>query len=102
GLRLDTKEAAMKGGKDAVSIVAGDAAKSDLYHRITLPKDNDDVMPSKGDLLTKEQTDLIRAWINQGANWPEGVVAKSSAPAEGAESKAEPAKLPDYKPSSLE
>lgn len=100
-LRLDTKEAALKGGKDAVSIVPGDAAKSDLYHRITLPKDHDDVMPSKGDLLTKAQTDLFRDWINQGANWPEGVVAKSSAPVE-VETKAEPVKLPDYKPSAAE
>jgi len=101
GLRLDTKEAAMKGGKDAVSIVPGDAAKSDLYHRITLPKDHDDVMPSKGDLLTKEQTDLIRDWINQGANWPDGVVAKSTGVA-AEETKAEPAKFPEYKPSSTE
>jgi mono/diheme cytochrome c family protein len=101
GLRLDTKEGALKGGKDAVSITPGDAAKSDLYHRITLPKDDDDVMPSKGDLLTKAQTDLIRDWINQGANWPDGVIAKSSGAGE-TDGKAEPAKLADYKPSSAE
>ena len=100
-LRLDTKEAAFKGGKGGLAIVAGDATKSDMYHRITLPKDHDDVMPNKGDLLTKAQTDLIRDWINQGANWPEGVVAKSSAPAE-AEAKSEPVKLADYKPSATE
>jgi len=102
GLRLDTREAALKGGKNNPAFVVGDAAKSDMHHRITLPKDNDDVMPSKGDLLTKAQTDLIRDWINQGANWPEGVVAKSTAPAEAAEAKAEPVKLPDYKPSAAE
>lgn len=101
GLRLDTKESALKGGKDAVSITPGDAAKSDLYHRITLPKDDDDVMPSKGDLLTKTQTDLIRDWINQGANWPAGVVAKSSEAGE-ADGQGEPAKLADYKPSAAE
>ena len=100
-LRLDTKEAALKGGKDALAIVPGDPAKSDMYKRITLPKDNEDVMPSKGDLLTKAQTDLIRDWITQGANWPEGVVAKSTGVAVE-ETKAEPVKLPDYKPSAAE
>jgi mono/diheme cytochrome c family protein len=77
-LRLDNKEAALKGGKNGPVIVAKDAAKSDLYHRITLPAGNDDVMPSKGDLLTKEQTDLIAAWINQGAIWPDEAVIKST------------------------
>lgn len=100
GLRLDTKEGALKGGDDAIAIAPGKAAKSDLYHRITLSEDDDDVMPSKGDLLTKAQTDLIRDWINQGANWPDGVVLK---PADAtAESSSAPEKLPDYKPSSAE
>src|SRR6478672_7364407 len=62
GLRLDDKAAALKGGKDAVSIVPGDAAKSDLYRRITLPADSDDIMPNQGSPLTKAETDLIRDW----------------------------------------
>jgi len=70
-MRLDSKEAAMKGGKDGVILVAGNAEKSEIYRRITLPKGNDDIMPNEGDPLTKEQTDLIRDWINQGADWPE-------------------------------
>jgi Planctomycete cytochrome C/Leucine Rich repeat len=82
-LRLDSKAAAMKGGKDALAIVAGKADKSDLYRRITLPAGDDDIMPSKGDPLTKAQTDLIRDWINQGAVWPEGVVAKAAAETTG-------------------
>jgi mono/diheme cytochrome c family protein len=84
GLRLDSKDTAMKGGKDGVAIVAGNAAKSDLYRRVTLPPGDDDIMPSKGDPLTKAQTDLIRDWINQGAIWPEGVVAKAAAETPGA------------------
>jgi len=74
-LRLDSKAAAFKGGKDGLVLVSGDAAKSDLYRRITLPDGSDDVMPNKGDLLTKAQTDLIRDWINQGAPWPETALA---------------------------
>lgn len=77
-LRLDSKAAAMKGGKDGAVIVAGQADKSDLYHRITLPAGSDDIMPSKGDPLTKAETDLIRDWINQGAVWPAGAVATAA------------------------
>jgi mono/diheme cytochrome c family protein len=79
-LRLDSKEAAMKGGEDGVVIVPGDAAKSDLYRRITLPKGHDDFMPNEGDPLTTAQTDLLRDWINQGAPWPEEAAAKESVP----------------------
>src|SRR5436189_2558507 len=64
-LRLDSKEAALKGGKDGPAFVAGDAAKSEMYRRITLPKSDDDFMPSEGDPLAKAQMDLIRDWINQ-------------------------------------
>jgi mono/diheme cytochrome c family protein len=78
GLRLDSRAATLKGGEDGVVLVAGDSAKSDLYRRITLPDGSDDVMPNKGDLLTKAQTDLIRDWINQGAPWPEAALAKVS------------------------
>ena len=82
-LRLDSKEASFKGGKDGVVIVPKEADKSELYRRITLPRDHDDIMPNKGEPLTKAQTDLIRDWINQGAEWPDVSVAKvagSSAP----------------------
>src|SRR5437016_10733214 len=63
-LRLDSKEAAFKGGKNGAVLTAGDAEKSELYRRIILPKGNDDVMPNEGEPLTKAQTDLIRDWIN--------------------------------------
>ena len=79
-LRLDSKEAALKGGKDGVVIVAGDADKSELYRRITLPKGHDDIMPNEGDPLSKEQTDLVRAWISQGADWPETAAANETGP----------------------
>jgi mono/diheme cytochrome c family protein len=73
-LRLDSKEAAQKGGDSGKSIVAGKPDESDMIHRITLPEDNDDKMPPKGDRLTKDQIEAIRKWIAEGANWPEGLV----------------------------
>jgi mono/diheme cytochrome c family protein len=73
-LRLDSQEAALKGGKGGPALVAGDPAKSELYVRVTLPPDDDDIMPSEGDPLTKAQQELIRKWIAEGADWPEGAI----------------------------
>ena len=102
-LRLNAQAAALKGGENGAVIVPGQADKSDLYRRITLPADNDDVMPSKGDLLAKAQTDLIRDWINQGAVWPAGVVIASETKETEAPTAAAPGSpLPDYKPTAAE
>ena len=58
-LRLDSLEAFKKGGENGPVVTAGDPAKSDLYHRITLKKDDDDVMPPKGDLLKKDRKSVV-------------------------------------------
>jgi len=78
-LRLDSREAALKGGKVGPALVVGDAAKSELVRRIHLPKTDDDFMPSEGEPLSKAQLELITAWINQGAVWPDTAVVKESA-----------------------
>jgi len=68
-LRLDSVEAIEKGGKDGKVLVPSDPDKSDIYKRVTLPKDSDDVMPAEGDPLSKDQQDLIKRWIAQGASF---------------------------------
>ena len=73
GLNLVTLAGALKGGEDGPSIVPGDPAKSPLYTTTTLPPDHDDVMPPKGDKLTKAEQDTLKAWIEQGAKWPEEI-----------------------------
>jgi hypothetical protein len=78
-LRLDSKEAALKGGGDGPALVPGDAAKSELVRRTNLPKTDDDFMPTEGEPLPKAQLDLLREWINQGAVWPETTLAKEPA-----------------------
>ena len=70
-LSLVTRAAALKGGEDGPSIVPGDPAKSPLYTTTTLPPDHDDVMPPKGEKLSKAQQDTLKTWIEQGAAWPE-------------------------------
>ncbi|MEZ5302436.1 MAG: c-type cytochrome domain-containing protein [Verrucomicrobiales bacterium] len=69
GLNMVTKEAIMKGGDSGESIIAGKPDDSELYLRTILPADDDDIMPPKGDPLTKEQQELIKLWIAEGANF---------------------------------
>ena len=71
-LRLDTLEAALKGGEDGKVIEPGDSANSMLVHNVAHIGDEDMFMPppenkDKIPPLTKEQVSLIRAWIDQGA-----------------------------------
>ena len=66
-LRFDNKASALKGGKHGACIVPGKSKESDVVKRISLPPDDDDVMPAKGGKLTQEQIKLIADWIDQGA-----------------------------------
>ncbi|MGZ8898846.1 MAG: SUMF1/EgtB/PvdO family nonheme iron enzyme [Limisphaerales bacterium] len=75
-LRLDTRENAIKGGDDGTSLVPGKPTESTLYTTTVLAADHDDAMPPKGPRLMKEETERLRLWIEQGAEWPEGEVLK--------------------------
>lgn len=68
-LKLDSLEAFVKGGEDGVIFVAGKPEESSLYKLIILPGDDPDIMPAKGDTLTKEQIKAISDWISQGADF---------------------------------
>ncbi|MBI3856598.1 MAG: hypothetical protein HY293_13005 [Planctomycetes bacterium] len=69
GLRLDGRGWILKGSDERAVLVAGDPAKSRLYSLTALPADHEDRMPSKGAPLTKAQTESLRLWIAQGANF---------------------------------
>jgi mono/diheme cytochrome c family protein len=68
--RLDQRAAALRGGSEGPAIVRGKGAESPLIERVA-SYDPDIAMPPKGDRLTPEQVDLLRAWIDQGATWPD-------------------------------
>lgn len=70
GLRLDTREGAFadRGGKRAV--VPGDPAASLLLQRIVHKSEALRMPPrSAGPRLSDKEIDLIRRWIEQGAEW---------------------------------
>lgn len=55
-----------KSGK--VPVVKGNADASEMIRRI-LSKDPDERMPKDGPGLSEEEVDLLKKWVNQGAEW---------------------------------
>jgi mono/diheme cytochrome c family protein len=72
GLRLDRKQSALTGGDSGPAFEPGKSAESLLIEYVA-GLDPDTVMPpkDKGERLTPEQVGLLRAWIDQGAPWPD-------------------------------
>ena len=70
----------MKGGDThGLAIKPGNSAESPLI-RYVAGLEDDMLMPPKGDPLTPAQIGLLRAWIDQGAVWPESASAKIDDP----------------------
>ncbi|MDA7915672.1 hypothetical protein N9B94_00385 [Verrucomicrobia bacterium] len=61
GLRVHTHNDIMD------SLVAGNPGASELMNRISLNPDHEDVMPPNGNVLSKQEQDVIKAWIASGA-----------------------------------
>ena len=69
GLRLDNKAGALTGGNSGSVIRPGNSAQSRMIHLVA--GIGEIVMPMAGERLTGQQVGLLRAWIDQGAEWPE-------------------------------
>jgi hypothetical protein len=72
GLRLDVKKRALEGGDRGAVILPGKSSESPLIHRIAGLDEEAGPMPPEGEgtPLTPEQIGRLRAWIDQGAVWP--------------------------------
>lgn len=69
GLRLDSYDRLMRGGRDGAIVVAGNPERSILVQRITLPASDKHFMPAEGKPpLKPQQIAAIEAWIRQGAS----------------------------------
>jgi len=75
GFRLDQKSKAMQGGDSGPVIQPKKGAESLLIQLVAnaVPDDPKSVMPPKGNRLTPKQIGILRAWIDQGADWPDGL-----------------------------
>jgi hypothetical protein len=78
GLRLDSRDAVLKGGDNGPAVVPGDVEKSRLldalgYENVELQ------MPPKGKLPDDVIADLT-AWVRMGAPWPAEAASNTKAP----------------------
>src|SRR5207248_3360120 len=67
GLRLDSREAMLKGGRSGPAIVPGDPDKSLLIEAVR--QTNDKLKMPKGGHLKPEEIDTLAQWIRAGAPW---------------------------------
>ena len=72
GVQLDSVKD-IEASQHGEVIIAGLPEDSLLYQRITLPEGDTGIMPplDEGEPLSKKETDLIRKWIEQGADYGE-------------------------------
>ncbi len=78
GLRLDSREAMLKGGDSGAAIVPGAPEKSLLVEAVH--QSGDLKMPPKGAKLTDAQIADIEAWIKAGAVWSTAAPAPAAGP----------------------
>ncbi|MBM4074811.1 MAG: DUF1549 domain-containing protein, partial [Planctomycetes bacterium] len=78
-LSLEVRDDLMKGGDEGSSIIPGDSKKSLLIQKITSQSGSDvPEMPRNKPALSLEQVELIRQWIDSGADWPIDLILKES------------------------
>ncbi len=78
GLRLDSAEALLKGGKRGPAVVAGDPAKSILIEAVK--QTNADLKMPMGTKLKDQQIADLSEWVKAGAKWPVTSAAAAAAP----------------------
>lgn len=80
--RMDTREGAFKVSEDyGPAIKAGRSEESSVIHMVAglvdemlMPPPSD--KPGQSEKLTPEQIGILRAWIDQGAKWPDGPITE--------------------------
>jgi mono/diheme cytochrome c family protein len=72
GFSLETRAAMMEGGDSGDAVLPGKSGDSLLIHLVA-GLDPDNVMPQKGSRLKPAQIGMLRAWIDQGAPWPDEI-----------------------------
>ncbi|MBC6997053.1 c-type cytochrome domain-containing protein [Cytophaga sp. FL35] len=83
GLAMHTFEELLKGGENGPIVMAGDLEQSELFKRITLPEDHEDVMPPEGKTpLTEEETALVKFWIESAQGNQETTLGSVEVPEE--------------------
>ena len=73
GLRLDSRDRMLLGG-DLGKVVEPGKSESSRLVKLVASANVEQMMPPEGDRLSLEQVGILRAWIDQGCQWPESSV----------------------------
>src|SRR5258705_5959271 len=68
GLRVDSREALLKGGRSGPAIVPGDPEKSLLIQAVR--QTSEKLKMPKGGHLRPDEIDVLTEWVKAGAAWP--------------------------------
>lgn len=80
GLRLDSREAMLKGGKSGAALMTGNAAQSRLFQAASHSNPAVKPMPPGGAKLSADELQILEAWINEGAPWTDTAMHWSFVP----------------------
>lgn len=80
GLRLDSRDAMLKGGKSGPALVPGDADKSLIIRAV---QQTGALKMPMGTKLNNEQVEDLVAWVKAGAVWPRAALPPSSMQTDG-------------------
>ena len=84
-LNMLSREGLLKGGESSDKVlVPGKADASSMFVAVTWADGDLEMPPKENDRLTKEQIELMRAWIDAGAPWPSEAEQKKLREAEWA------------------
>lgn len=70
GLRLDRRESALAGG-DSGEVIRRGKSDASLLIKLLIAADPEESMPPGDEKLNEEQIGILRAWIDQGIDWPD-------------------------------
>jgi hypothetical protein len=73
-LRLDSREAALQ---VEAALQPGKPGSSELIRRVSLPRNDEERMPPRGEALSKSEVETLRKWIEAGAAWPAGATSEA-------------------------
>jgi formylglycine-generating enzyme required for sulfatase activity len=78
-LRLDTYEQMLKCADGEPVIIVGKPLESLIYTTTVLAADDDDVMPptKRMHVLSEPETEILKNWIKEGAQWPKEVALQA-------------------------
>src|SRR6204780_1075253 len=77
GLRVDSRERILQGGKSGPAVMPGDPDKSLLIQAV---RQSGDLKMPKGGKLKPAEVQALSDWVKMGAPWPETKMAAATSP----------------------